>query len=55
MAFLESRLDSKITHGAQGGPTVPGRIKTYLPNGRLSQSFGATMPIHRFDISHGLR
>ena len=55
MAFLEQRLPTRIEAGAQGGPTVPGRTKTYLPNGRLVQTFLATAPIHRFDISYGLK
>lgn len=55
MTFLEGRLDSKITHGATGGPTVPGRTKTYLPNGQLRQNFAATMPLHKYDVSHGVR
>ena len=53
--FLDQRLDTKITAGATGGPMVPGRVKTYLPNGKLQQSFNATMPIHKYDVSHGLR
>jgi len=55
MAFLEQRIDARIEQGAQGGPVVPGRTKVYLPNGRLQQNFTASAPIHRFDISHGVR
>lgn len=55
LAFLEQRLDAKITQGATGGPTVPGRIKRYTGSGRLSQNFSAAAPIHRYDVSHGLR
>jgi uncharacterized protein (TIGR02217 family) len=55
MTFLEQRLDTKITHGASGGPTVPGRTKTYLPNGKLYQDFTASTGIHRYDVSHGVR
>lgn len=55
LAFLEQRLDSKITQGATGGPTVPGRVKRYTASGRLAQNFSAAAPIHRFDVSHGLR
>jgi uncharacterized protein (TIGR02217 family) len=55
MAFLESQLSPKITHGAMGGPTVPGRTKVYTPAGQLRQNFLASMPIHRYDVSHGLR
>lgn len=55
MAFLESRLSPRITHGALGGPTVPGRHKHYTTDGRLRQTFTSSMPIHRYDISHGIR
>jgi uncharacterized protein (TIGR02217 family) len=55
MAFLETRLSPKITAGAVGGPTVPGRTKVYTPAGQLRQNFLASMPIHRYDVSHGLR
>lgn len=53
--FLEARLSTKITAGATGGPRVMGRQKTYLPNGRLVQNFVASVPLHEFDVSHGLR
>jgi uncharacterized protein (TIGR02217 family) len=55
MTFLDQRLDSRIEQGASGGPTMPGRVKAYLPNGRMYQNFLAQAPIHRFDVSHGLR
>lgn len=55
LAFFEYRLDARITQGATGGPTVPGRVKRYLPSGRLAQNFNAQAPIHRYDVSHGLR
>lgn len=55
MAFLEQRLNTRIEQGAQGGPTVPGRTKAYTPSGKLRQNFVARAPIHRFDVSHGLR
>jgi uncharacterized protein (TIGR02217 family) len=55
MAFLEQRLDSRIEQGASGGPTVPGRSKVYTPSGKLQQGFTASAPIHRFDVSHGMR
>lgn len=34
---------------------MPGRQKVYLPTGELRQNFLASMPIHRYDVSHGLR
>lgn len=55
MAFLEQRLDARIEQGASGGPSVPGRTKTYLPSGKLRQNFLASAPIHHFDVSHGMR
>ena len=55
LSFFEHRLDTRITHGATGGPTVPGRVKRYTATGRLSQNFSASRPLHRYDVSHGLR
>ena len=55
MTFFEQRLDSKITRGATGGPTVPGRVKTYLADGSLQQNFISTMALHKYDVSHGVR
>jgi uncharacterized protein (TIGR02217 family) len=55
MAFLEQQLSPRITQGAQGGPTVPGRTKIYTPAGKLRQNFLASAPIHKYDVSHGLR
>lgn len=53
--FLEQRLDPAISVGAQGGPTAPGRMKTYLPSGALQQNFSATLPLHKLDLSYALR
>lgn len=55
MAFFEARLDERIERGATGGPTNPGRVKLYKPDGRLTQKFAASLPIHRYSVSHGLR
>lgn len=55
MPFLEQRLNTRIEQGASGGPTVPGRTKSYTASGKLRQNFVASAPIHKFDISHGLR
>lgn len=54
-AFLEQRLDPAISEGARGGPIVPGRTKTYLPNGALQQNFSTTLPLHKYDVSYALR
>lgn len=55
MAFLESRLDPKITQGVTFTETVPGRTIARLPNGRLAQNFTAAMPLTRCDLLHGVR
>jgi len=55
MAFLHQRLNQRIEQGAQGGPSVPGRTKTYLPGGKLVQGFTASAPIHTFDVSYAIR
>lgn len=55
MAFLESRLSPRIERGSSGGPTNPGRTKAYTRSGKLSQGFAASAPIHKYDVSHGIR
>ena len=53
--FLEAaRLDTRITRGAQRIVTQPGRRKTYVGS-VLEQDFNSSLPIHRYDLSHGLR
>ena len=54
MAFLESRLDPVITRGAVRKVTQPGRRKTYV-SGRLEQDFNNTLPVHTYEVSHGMR
>ena len=54
MAFLESRMSSRIERGAKGGPTNRGRKKTYSGSGRLKQNFEWSAPLSEFDISHGI-
>jgi uncharacterized protein (TIGR02217 family) len=54
MTFLEARLSPKITAGSEGGPTQPQRSKIYTGR-RLKQNFTALMPIHRYEVSHGVR
>lgn len=55
LPFFEHQLDPCITDRSIGGPTVPGRIKRYTANGRLSQSFNSAVQIHRYDVAHGIR
>jgi uncharacterized protein (TIGR02217 family) len=55
MAFLETRLDAKITQGVTFTEAVPGRTIARLPNGRLYQNFTAAMPLTSCDLSHGVR
>jgi uncharacterized protein (TIGR02217 family) len=55
MAFLEQRISPKITEGSEGGPTQPARSRVYMVNGRLKQNFSALMPIHKYEVSHGVR
>ena len=54
MTFLESRLDPVITRGAVRKVTQPGRRKTYV-SGMLEQDFNNTMPVHKYELSHGMR
>jgi uncharacterized protein (TIGR02217 family) len=54
MAFLEQRLDSKITHGAKS--TVRwSRQKAYTGSGKLAQQFNWADAKHEMDVSHGVR
>lgn len=55
LAFLEQRLDPRITERSTGGPTVTGRVKRYTAGGRLSQNFLSARPVHRYDVSHVVR
>jgi uncharacterized protein (TIGR02217 family) len=55
MAFLEERISAKITENSQGGPTQPSRRRVYTAGGKLKQNFSALMPIHRYEVSHGVR
>lgn len=55
MAFLEERMNAKITAGSVGGPTQPSRTKVYTAGAKLKQNYSAQMPIHRYEVSHGVR
>lgn len=55
MAFLESRLEARITRGVTFTETVPGRTLRRYASGGLDQEFIASAPILRCDLSHGVR
>lgn len=55
LPFLEARVDDDVSRGMQSTPTVPGRVKRYTPAGRLSQNYSAALPIHRYELTHGVR
>lgn len=54
MAFLEERLPITITVGSRGGP-VTKRTKVYVQSGRLLQDFPRSRPLHRYDLSFGIK
>lgn len=54
MAFLEERLPITITVGSTGGP-VAKRTKVYVQSGRLLQNFEWSRPLHRYDLSYGIK
>jgi uncharacterized protein (TIGR02217 family) len=54
MAFLEQRLPITVTVGSRGGP-VAKRTKVYVQNGKLLQNFEWTRPLHRYDLSYGIK
>ena len=55
LPVLEARIDDDVARGMLSTPTVPGRIKRYTPAGKLSQNYTASLPIHRYELSHGVR
>ena len=54
MTFLDTRLDSKITHGARSCVRWS-RLKAYTGSGKLQQTFNWANAKHEMDVSHGLR
>jgi uncharacterized protein (TIGR02217 family) len=54
MAFLESRMSTKIERGAKVIRTNRGRTKSYTGSGKMVQDFAWSAPISEFDISHGI-
>lgn len=55
MNFLEERMDVRITKGSSSTPTVPGRTMAYTHTGKLRQNYTAALPVHRYDVIHGLK
>jgi uncharacterized protein (TIGR02217 family) len=55
MAFLEQRLDPKITAGVVFTETIPGRSLIRFPSGRLEQNFLSSVPLLTCELSHGVR
>lgn len=55
MAFLESRLDAKITRGVVFAETNPGRSIAELRSGYIGQDFASSMPLTTCNLSHGVR
>jgi uncharacterized protein (TIGR02217 family) len=55
MAFLEQRIDAKITRGVVFTETVPGRTFVRLASGKTKQNFQASAPLTLCDLSHGVR
>ena len=55
MAFLEQRLDPRITVGAVFTETIPGRSLIRFPSGRLEQNFLSARPLLTCELEHGIR
>lgn len=55
MAFLEQRLDSKITEDVVFTETNPGRTIARLRSGKIGQDFPSSMPMTICDLVHGIR
>lgn len=55
LPFLDAQIDDAIARGMESTPTVPGRLKVYSSTGELSQNFTTSLPIHRFNLSHGIK
>jgi uncharacterized protein (TIGR02217 family) len=55
MAFLEQRLDPRITVGAVFTETIPGRSLIRFPSGRLEQNFLSAAPLLTCELQHGIK
>lgn len=55
MAFLEQRIDARITRGVTFAETVPGRSIVQTRAGKTAQEFLSSAPLTTCDLSHGVR
>lgn len=55
LPFLEARLDTRVSAGAEASVYVPGRVKRYTASGRLTQNFAASVQTMRFDVAPAVR
>lgn len=55
LPFLATPIDDAVARGMQSTPTVPGRVKRYTATGRLTQNYSSALPLHRFELSHGIK
>jgi uncharacterized protein (TIGR02217 family) len=56
MAFLEQRIDPRITHECRFTVEHPSRVKLYTGEGVLEgQQFGDVAPKHRVNLQHGIQ
>lgn len=53
MAFLEERLDPRVTQGVEFIREVPGRAMTRQPSGKLMQNFTGHTSVTRANMNHG--
>lgn len=55
MALLYEVMPDDITRGSKGGPTMPGRTKTYTAAKKLKQNFVSGTRLHVYDYGYALR
>lgn len=55
MALLFEVAPDDITQGSKGGPTLPGRTKTYTFAKKLKQNFTDTTRLHVYDYGYAIR
>lgn len=56
MAFLEQRIDTRVTNETRFVVKHPARVKLYSGSGALEgQNFSDSAPVHRVNLAHGIR